>query len=71
MIRIHKRVIATLDSPNLDIRTNPSNDDEDSENEEEYSWEMVVSFIYKVKTMFWYVGVLVKLVWCSDTHLIW
>lgn len=49
MIRIRERVIAALDSPNLDIRTNLSDDDEDPKKEEEYSWEMVVSFRYIVE----------------------
>ncbi|KAI5446052.1 hypothetical protein KIW84_014046 [Lathyrus oleraceus] len=48
-IRIRERVIAALNSPNLDIRINPSDDGENSENEEEYSWESVVSLGYKVE----------------------
>ena len=70
MIRIRERVIATLDSPNLDIRTNLSDDDEDPK-KEEYSWEMVVSFRYKVEKMLCYVCVIVKFVWCFEMHLIW
>lgn len=47
-IRLRERVIVSLDSPNLDIHSSPSDDNEDSKNEE-YSWERVVSFGFKVK----------------------
>lgn len=62
MIRIRERVIAALDDPNLDILSNPSEHDDNSKKEEEYSWERVISFAYKVEKMLWYAGVLADVV---------